>query len=87
MLNISKFFRGGGGTTILRTGGSGDEYLWKQMRCSCGAPMRLTRLAPLHPRGVRGYYACRRGHVRPIDRDGVHAKVVRDDGRRLWFAT
>lgn len=47
-------------------------YLNKVVRCrKCGQEGRLTRLVRLSPSGMRGYYQCHKGHLWPIDRDGV----------------
>ncbi len=40
-----------------------------------GSIMRLGRIVPLSPRGLRAYYSDSRGHFTAVDRDGV-TKIV-----------
>jgi len=54
--------------------------------CRKRAGQVLRRWTTLHPRGIRGYYACTRCHrIIAIDRAGV-TRLTRQDGRRLYFA-
>ncbi len=51
----------------------------------CGRPMRLQRIVPLFPSGVRGYYSDFCGHTAAIQRDGV-TRTLRSTAQHVYFA-
>ena len=63
----------------------GIANLRKKLTCRlCGCPMLLKRFVPLHPSGIRGYYACDNGHDAAIDRDRVR-RFTHESFDCLWF--
>ena len=65
-----------------------EAFLYKTIKCrrrGCCGTMRMLRFTPLHPTGIRGYYACDK-HLVALKRDRVtRLKEVWSD--RIWFST
>ncbi len=51
----------------------------------CGQSMRLQRIVPLFPSGVRGYYSDFHGHTAAIQRDGV-TRTLRTTSQHVYLA-
>lgn len=74
------------GTALVNTSSNGPAYLRKTLVCrQHGTLLELQRFTTLHPRGVRGYYACLEGHIVVLQRDGV-TRMTHQTGDRVYFA-